>query len=712
MSHPPLVGRAAILPAGFDRSCIHFTRITDVAKLTKPQPASAVRQAPKTTRPEAIARRAREAGPTAAEQIGRTLDAFPDSIDLRDWLYRPSLAPLPRRLVNCDRVPEILNQGMEGACTGFALAAVIQYHLGPKAGKNRVSPRMIYELARRYDKWPGEDYEGSSARGAMKGWVVHGVATRTTWPDDLHGKEHFSPAVADQARKLPGGAYYRVRHRDVRDMHTALVESGILYITLMVHAGWKNPSGRGRRVDKNLMLPVIERRDRATDGHAVALVGYTEEGFIVQNSWGEDWGEGGFALLPYEDYLIHGTDVWAAQIGVPITIDLWETARDAADTTAGLQRATPSIPLADIRPYIVDAGNNGLLSDAGVYWTTEADIERLFTEAIPAAAKSWTKQRVLLYLHGGLNSEADVAKRVVAFRDVFLANEIYPLHLMWESGAGESLRDIIGEALHDERAGAVGEWLSEFRDHLIEAKDRTFELTVSRAGTKLWDEMKDNARYGSSRSDGNGAMQLLMKHAVQALATIDAAARKRWELHVVAHSAGSIYAAYAIEQLTKLGVSFRTLTFMAPAITIELFKARMLQPIADGTVPMPTMLILSDQGERDDNVGPYGKSLLYLVSNSFEGRREAPILGMQRFIEALPAERVQPDPDVVKLFARPVDGRPSVIVAGVESADPASRSKSETHGGFDNDEWTMNSILRRILGEEPKRLFTMQDLQY
>jgi hypothetical protein len=706
-----LYGRAAILPAGDERSCVHFTRIHDVAKLTRPQ-TSAARRAPKTTRPKAIVRRARESGPTAAEQIGKTLDAFPDSIDLRDWLYRPSLAPLPPRVVNCNRVPEILDQGTEGACTGFALAAVIQYHLGRRAGKKRVSPRMIYELARRYDKWPGEGYEGSSARGAMKGWVAHGVATRKTWPDDLHGKEHFTPAVADEARKLPGGAYYRVRHRDVRDMHAALVESGILYITLMVHSGWKNPSGRGTRVDQGLTLPVIERRDAATDGHAVAIVGYTEEGFIVQNSWGESWGEGGFALLPYEDYLIHATDVWAAQIGVPITIDLWATVPHAADTTAGLQRAAPSIPLADIRPYIVDAGNDGQLSDAGFYWTTEADIERLFTEAIPAAAKTWKKQRVLLYLHGGFNSEADVAKRVVAFRDVFLANEIYPLHLMWESGAGESLRDIIREALQDDRAGGIREWLSAFRNHLVEAKDRTFELTVSVPGTKLWNEMKENARQGSGRLDGNGAMQLLIKHAVQALARLDANARKQWELHVVAHSAGSIYAAYALEQLTKLSVRFRTLTFMAPAITTALFKARMLQPIVTGAVPMPTMFILSDQGERDDNVGPYGKSLLYLVSNAFEGRRDVPILGMQRFIDRLPAERVQPDPDLVKLFTRTVDGRPAVVVAGVESADPASRSKSDTHGGFDNDEWTMNSVLRRILGEEPRRLFTMQDLQY
>jgi C1A family cysteine protease len=30
-------------------------------------------------------------------------------------------------------------------------------------------------------------------------------------------------------------------------------------------------------------------------GHAVCLVGYTEDHFIVRNSWGKNWGDKGFA---------------------------------------------------------------------------------------------------------------------------------------------------------------------------------------------------------------------------------------------------------------------------------------------------------------------------------------------------------------------------------------------------------------------------------
>ena len=67
---------------------------------------------------------------------------------------------------------------------------------------------MLYELARKYDEWPGEGYEGSSARGAMKGWVRHGVASRLRWPDDHFTTKYFDAAVADEAMGVPGGAFY------------------------------------------------------------------------------------------------------------------------------------------------------------------------------------------------------------------------------------------------------------------------------------------------------------------------------------------------------------------------------------------------------------------------------------------------------------------------------------------------------------------------
>ncbi len=661
---------------------------------------------------------------SAAQKMDRTLDAVPDRIDIRDWVYRPNLGRLPDRLINCENVPEILDQGQEGACAGFALAAVINYHLAQRNVRRSVSARMLYEMARRYDEWPGESYSGSSARGAVKGWIAHGVCSHSLWPDGKHGLAHFDPALSQAARATPGGAYYRVAHREIRDMHAALAESGILYATLMVHAGWMEPGEPDNLVRElgyvengNLRtrkFPVIQRKGRADGGHAVAIVGYTSEGFIIQNSWGRDWGAEGFALLPYADFLIHATDVWVVQVGVPVDLDLWMEGK-AADTTAGVQRASQAVPLAEIRPFVVDVGNNGELSTSGHYWTTEADLKRLFSEEIRDRTATWPKVPLLLYLHGGLNDEDAAARRIVSFRDVMLENQIYPLHIMWETGVMQSLGAMMADLFtdDDERAGSVADWLDRFRKGLAEARDRSIELTVSRLGTRLWDEMKENAALASKHRQGKGAMQLLAKYAQQAVEALSAEQRKRFELHVVAHSAGSEFAAHALPHLLKCGIPLASLHLMAPAISVDAFKRLMLPSIQSGTWPQPSLFILSDAAERDDSIGPYGKSLLYLVSNAFEGRRATPLLGLECFV----SEGSQlADPAVARLFKESVGSFPSLMIAQSDPNAPQTpspdRAQSRTHGGFDNDPATMNSILWRVLRKKPQRLFLDRDLKF
>lgn len=273
---------------------------------------------------------------------------------------------------------------MNGRCT----LASIERHCA--------SPRMLYEMARRYDEWPGEAYEGSSARGTVKGWMAHGVVSRNIWDDGMSGPGHFNENMATEAFNTPAGAFFRVQHRQVRDMHAALHESGILYATLMVHKGWFDPKEKvipykyiSAGKSKTIKLPVIQRTIPADGGHAVAIIGYTRDGFIIQNSWGEDWGHKGFALLPYEDWMLHASDCWVVQIGVPVKVDLWN--RGYAKSTEGMQRASQAITLDQVRPYVINIGNNGLLSDSGDYWTTPQDVHRLF-ETIGNTARDWKKK--------------------------------------------------------------------------------------------------------------------------------------------------------------------------------------------------------------------------------------------------------------------------------------------------------------------------------
>ena len=122
----------------------------------------------------------------------RLLDARPDRLDLRDRKFVPRVASLPERfpdtrwaaqIADYVRAGHVLDQGSEGACTGFGLAAVVNYLYWRATGRTTiVSPRMLYHLAQFYDEWRGEDYTGSSCRGALKGWHKHGVCLRKFWP--------------------------------------------------------------------------------------------------------------------------------------------------------------------------------------------------------------------------------------------------------------------------------------------------------------------------------------------------------------------------------------------------------------------------------------------------------------------------------------------------------------------------------------------------
>jgi hypothetical protein len=241
----------------------------------------------------------------------RKFDARPDRADYRDKLYEPGLHYVPPTLSlthwRRHRVP-VLDQGEDGACTGFGLAVVANFLMRRKRMADSVSPRMLYEMAKKYDEWPGEDYEGSSCKGAMKGWHRHGVCLAKLWPHADGETEATDARLADAAHR-PLGAYYRVNVKNLMHMHAALAEVGCLYVSADVHDGWWTPKADGTIADG----------DRA-GGHAFALVGYDEVGFWLQNSWGRSWGLNGCARLPYDQWLRDGFDAWVCRAGVPTLV--------------------------------------------------------------------------------------------------------------------------------------------------------------------------------------------------------------------------------------------------------------------------------------------------------------------------------------------------------------------------------------------------------
>jgi len=73
-----------------------------------------------------------------------------------------------------------------------------------------------------------------------------------------------------------------------------------------------------REVAKSGVLSLPTAKEKVMGGHAVMAVGYNDSTsqFIVRNSWGPDWGQEGYFMMPY-DYLTNSNladDFWTIRM--------------------------------------------------------------------------------------------------------------------------------------------------------------------------------------------------------------------------------------------------------------------------------------------------------------------------------------------------------------------------------------------------------------
>ncbi len=614
----------------------------------------------------------------------RDLNVRPDTPDIRDRMYEPVLIQLQPELDN--RVgTDILNQGKEGACTGFGLAAVINLLNFEKRGLQfKASPRMLYEMAKRHDEWPGADYDGSSCRGAMRGWKNMGVCSEGDWSYSTSDPGELTIDRAKAARSCTVGAYYRLRS-EINDYHTALNEVGAIYVSAKVHTGWYSP----KPVTPG-ELAVIAPSNRQIGGHAFAIVGYNSQGFIVQNSWGPTWGTKGYAIWLYEDWLKNISDGWVFQLAIPTPNIFGLSSRSQASFDAESGKAAPR--RLEIAGHFVHFDDGGF-KERGNYWSSPDDILNT-AELVKNSVAEQKYDHLLIYAHGGLNDPSASAKRIRALKDGFKRNKIYPFHIMYDTGLVEELKDCILRAFNGERTeGFFRDW----QNSIIDKSDLLIEDFVRKPVTPLWEEMKNDARRPFvPKKDGNVGDGLFV---IKAFA--DALSETHLKIHLAGHSTGAVLLGHLLNSLDVMGLAnlIESCNLMAPACSIDFYKKNYeprLQEDSDNTskVRLPALSIfnLTNKLEEDDNVAfVYRKSLLYLVSRALERQTVKPLLGMQR-------------------YSKKLNKYPGLSIE-YSKGTKKGVTTSTSHGGFDNDVPTMNTIMTRILKKQPSKPFTEEEMK-
>jgi hypothetical protein len=337
-----------------------------------------------------------------------------------------------------------------------------------------------------------------------------------------------------------------------------------------------------------------------------------------------------------------------------------------------------------LRKHVINL-RMGEFSSGGAFQTTAEDVTALFSEHLPRFLAERKQQnpdaklKLVFFAHGGLNDEVQSLKNArnrVAF---YLANRCYPVFFVWETGVKETLRDILGQIIGIGPGRGVADTLTNISDPILES-------AFGPAGHSMWVNMKLSAERAFLPKQGGtfllqGLTEFWKRHSAD------------MEVHAIGHSAGSIFLAQFIsalcQQPSNPPTEVQSLHFLAPAITVELFKDT-LKDLVGGRVKSLTQFTMAKDFELADSVGPYRKSLLYLVSRSFEDQPETPILGLE--------ESLRRDPDMRDFFGLlGTHKRKAEILFSVREDGPSHSTISKKHGDFDNDRLTMSGVIRRIL---------------
>lgn len=245
------------------------------------------------------------------EAEGVKLACLPSWPDERDYNFGvfAGMNPLPSAFIRREEMPPVRDQGRFGTCVGHAAWAVkswqeIQQKDLPAGG---LSPLFIYSRCKAKD---GLAAAGTYPRVAMEVIREEGVCSEALMPySQLAGDvrpPQPSVEAMEEAKKYRAKAYARLD--GVREIKRALVEQGPVLGAILICENFLRPDD-GRFVD----LP----QGNWLGGHAITICGYDDNlshfyksrvgrtgFFLVQNSWGGGWGDGGFAWLPY-DFVVY-----------------------------------------------------------------------------------------------------------------------------------------------------------------------------------------------------------------------------------------------------------------------------------------------------------------------------------------------------------------------------------------------------------------------
>ena len=189
---------------------------------------------------------------------------------------------------------KINDQGSTGSCVGWGTAdGLLRWHFvqaGRIKNNELLAPRFIWMASKETDAFTTQptsfiETEGTSLKSALDVARKFGAVRDSVLPfasGALYtGDTQTFYATASQ---LKIQSYFNLK---VADWKSWLATKGPILTRLGVDKTWDDATKTNGNLD-------AYKPNTVRGGHAVAIVGYKTDRFIVRNSWGTSWGDKGF----------------------------------------------------------------------------------------------------------------------------------------------------------------------------------------------------------------------------------------------------------------------------------------------------------------------------------------------------------------------------------------------------------------------------------
>lgn len=202
---------------------------------------------------------------------------------------------------------------ISGNCTSFATLGVFEYFQKKTTDQFDVlSPLFLYWITRTTMALYHDS--GATIRATVGALSMFGVCLEKNWAytEDWVNEEP-GPFQYAQAQNYKSLVYYRLDTVN-KDKNTLLndVKSNLIKGIPVIVGFTLYPSFYYAPISG--IIPPVNVNEQPLGGHAISIVGFSDDKqhLIIRNSWGEGWGDKGYAYVPYS-YVTSGimADFWS-----------------------------------------------------------------------------------------------------------------------------------------------------------------------------------------------------------------------------------------------------------------------------------------------------------------------------------------------------------------------------------------------------------------